>query len=200
MWTTKCKTLYRSDCGHLQSSSWHSSGRLKESQWPVHGWDPRLWFSGYECGFVMLRWLSNVQFRIAPGCTLFCQPNTAPSLRLSAYWRTNLIQIIGLQAMKGKGKAIPLQAWTGPEGSRKLRFPDFATTAQDGGRLSALRTGRLYPQQILLVLISVRGWVDPRTIVRSEGFYVNEKYRQWDMQMFRERFGGFLQYIVPDTE
>jgi len=22
-------------------------------------------------------------------------------------------------------KAIPLQAWTGPEGSRMLRFPDF---------------------------------------------------------------------------
>jgi hypothetical protein len=26
-----------------------------------------------------------------------------------------------------KGKAIPLQAWTGPEGSRRLRFPDFMT-------------------------------------------------------------------------
>ena len=26
-------------------------------------------------------------------------------------------------------KAVPLQAWTGPEGSRKLRFQDFATTA-----------------------------------------------------------------------
>ena len=46
---------------------------------------------------------------------------------------------------KGKGKAVPLQAWTGPEGSRKLRFPDFVIMAQDGGRLSALNTGRLYP-------------------------------------------------------
>ena len=27
------------------------------------------------------------------------------------------------------GKAVPLQAWSGPEGSRKLRFPDFMTTA-----------------------------------------------------------------------
>ena len=82
----------------------------------------------------------------------------------------------------GKGKAVPLQAWTGLESSRKLRLPDFVTTAQDGGRLSALRTGRLYPQEILLVLISVRGWVDPRAIVRSEGFYINEKSIEtsWD--------------------
>jgi hypothetical protein len=27
-----------------------------------------------------------------------------------------------------KSKAIPLQAWTGPEGSRRLRFPDFWKT------------------------------------------------------------------------
>jgi hypothetical protein len=26
---------------------------------------------------------------------------------------------------KGEGKAIPLQAWTGPESSRRLRLPDF---------------------------------------------------------------------------
>jgi len=28
---------------------------------------------------------------------------------------------------KIKGKAIPLQAWTGREASRRLRFPDFKT-------------------------------------------------------------------------
>jgi len=39
---------------------------------------------------------------------------------------------------KGKGKAVPFQAWSGPEGSRKLRFPDFMTTAQNGGKVVSL--------------------------------------------------------------
>ena len=34
-----------------------------------------------------------------------------------------------------KGTAVPLQAWSGPEGPRKLIFPDFMTTAQDGGKV-----------------------------------------------------------------
>ena len=37
-----------------------------------------------------------------------------------------------------KGKSVPLQAWSGPEGSRKLRFPDFMTTAQEGGKVVSL--------------------------------------------------------------
>ena len=37
-----------------------------------------------------------------------------------------------------KGKAVPLQVWSDPEGSRKLRFPDFMTTAQDGGKVVSL--------------------------------------------------------------
>jgi hypothetical protein len=39
---------------------------------------------------------------------------------------------------KGKGKAVPLQAWSDLEGSRKLRFPDHITTAQGGGKVVSL--------------------------------------------------------------
>jgi len=35
-------------------------------------------------------------------------------------------------------KAVPLQAWSGPESSRKLMFPDFMITAQYGGKVVSL--------------------------------------------------------------
>jgi len=58
---------------------------------------------------------------------------------LRTFWEFELYQLNN-NARKGKGK----QAWTGPEDSRKLRFPDFVTTAQDGGKLSAAFTPRKY--------------------------------------------------------
>jgi hypothetical protein len=42
---------------------------------------------------------------------------------------------MSVSADKEEGKAAPLQAWSNPDGSRKLRFPDFMTMAQDGGKV-----------------------------------------------------------------
>jgi hypothetical protein len=49
----------------------------------------------------------------------------------------NVVKVVRNELGK-KGKVDPLQAWGGPEGSRKLRFPDFLTMAQDGGKVVSL--------------------------------------------------------------
>jgi hypothetical protein len=54
-------------------------------------------------------------------------------------------------------KQTHYMAWSGPEGSRKLRFPDFMTTAQDVGKVVSLTHRPPLPQEIHMVLISVRG-------------------------------------------
>jgi hypothetical protein len=50
----------------------------------------------------------------------------------------NLSHTFRIPELYKKSKADPLQAWSGPQSSRKLRFTDFMTTAKDGGKVVTL--------------------------------------------------------------
>ena len=82
-----------------------------------------------------------------------------------------------------KGKAVPLPAEGGPESSRKLSFPDFMTKYRMVVRFSALSTGRLYPQEIFLLLISVgdRGGTVVKVLChKSEDRWFDPSWWHWN--------------------
>ena len=83
---------------------------------------------GHRNDWLATRWLNSGLPSVNPlqnGLTL----NTKPQIVFSTlHGRLSRVRV----------KAVPLQAWSGPEGSRKLRFPDFMTTAQDGGKVVSL--------------------------------------------------------------
>jgi hypothetical protein len=61
------------------------------------------------------------------------------------------------QSLRGLDRPLRLQKFEGPGISRHR--------AREGGKVSTLCTGRLYSQELFLVLTSVRGRVDPRAIM-----------------------------------
>ena len=82
-------------------------------------------------------WAQLASFKISLKSVNLIYDNPFPFICKSIS-QTEVLRHILLNCKIGKGKAVPLQAWSGPEGSRNLKIPDFMTTAQDGGKVVSL--------------------------------------------------------------
>jgi hypothetical protein len=92
-------------------------------------------------------------------------------MKVALYWDYTISVVDELMSIEVEKKGNrPITGLYRPWGFQEFEAPGFLDNRHmKVVRLSAMCTGRIYSQQIFLGLNSVRGWVDPRAIVRPTG-------------------------------
>jgi hypothetical protein len=73
---------------------------------------------------ILSRWsVGSMNFKVGSGYNSSTSRVARKVVSCTAYLTARSIVLA-----KGKSKAIPVQDWRGPQGSRRLRLPDFHTT------------------------------------------------------------------------
>ena len=114
------------------------------SQWKI----PMTWSGIQPATFwLVLRCLKQLLLYRVPQSSDSLKLFFVPPSNQSRLQKQLFLEINSVSWWNNKGKVAPLQTWTGPEGSRKLRFPDFVTTAQDGGKVVNLTHRLPFPPE-----------------------------------------------------
>jgi len=94
-----------------------------------------------KCSIIIIKptqTLYNLLRYISPIYLTYVSATLRATIKQTA-WSRPLLRELKLNVLHTKrGKSVPLQAWSGPEGSRKLRFPVFMTMALNAGKCVSL--------------------------------------------------------------
>ena len=104
-------------------------GRVRKTSPPPKGFESR-----DQCRRRLVQILSALKFKVGTDGKWRGGGNFKKVPRIG---QAKIVKV-SLYVFSKKCKAVPLRGRRGPEGSRKLRFPDYVTMTQDGSKVFSL--------------------------------------------------------------